>query len=48
MSTYVLCDVKVFGKCTNVKLVYWIIPAISKTVYTNIIQYVYKHCAKFE
>ena len=33
MSTYLLCDVKVFGKCTNVKLVYWIIPAISKTVY---------------
>ena len=24
---------KFFGKCTNVKLVYWIIPAISKTVY---------------
>jgi hypothetical protein len=31
-----------FGKCTNMKLVYWIIPAISKTVYKNIINSLFK------
>ena len=42
MSKYLLCTSKFFGKCTNAKLVYWIIPAMSKTVYKNTIDSLFK------